>query len=176
MIIESAHNQDLGSIKKIIESAFSEEENTLIFELASSLLSEKTNPPIISHVAIVNDHLVGYVSYSPIFLNVDCNLSGYILSPLAVSKEYQSKGIGTALIRTGIEILSNQLIDFLLVYGDPSYYQKFGFREELGRSFLPPFPLKYPSGWMGMMLNQGDSPKTSIQCECVPPLNRSELW
>jgi hypothetical protein len=59
MIIESAHNQDLGSIKKIIESAFSEEENTLIFELASSLLSEKTNPPIISHVAIVNDHLVG---------------------------------------------------------------------------------------------------------------------
>jgi len=39
-----------------------------------------------------------------------------------------------------------------LVLGDPAYYGRFGFKEEIGHSFLPPYTLQYPFGWTGMML------------------------
>ena len=64
----------------------------------------------------------------------------------------------------------------LLVYGDPDYYGRFGFKEEIGRSFVPPYPLEYPFGWTGMMLNGTAVPDKSMKFECVNALSKPELW
>jgi hypothetical protein len=32
---------------------------------------------------------------------------------------------------------------------------------------MPPYPLKYPFGWTGMMLNETPLPDTPIQFNCV---------
>jgi len=66
--------------------------------------------------------------------------------------------------------------DVLLVYGDPDYYGRSGFREEVGRSFVPPYPLQYPFGWTGMMLNGTSIPEQPIQFECVSAPSKLELW
>ncbi len=176
MNIRLAQETDLNSIQRIVETSFSEEENKAIMELASDLSSENSSPPIKSLVAEVDDQVIAYVSYSPIFLKSDSKINGYILAPLAVSPDHQHKGVGSKLINAGIEMLSRDEVDVLLVYGDPKYYGRFGFNEDTAHFFTPPYPLEYPFGWLGMVLNEIETPKMPIEFECVQSLNKAELW
>ena len=176
MNIRPAQDTDLDSILKVIEAAFSDEESQVIMNLVSELSRETTSPTIKSSVAEVDNQLIGYVSYSPIFLKSDSNISGYILAPLAVFPDHQKQGVGSNLIRAGIDLLTKEGVDVLFVYGDPAYYGRFGFKQEVGRAFVPPYPLQYPFGWTAMMLNENAIPASPIQFECVAALSMSDLW
>ena len=116
------------------------------------------------------------MSFSPIFLKSDSSIVGYILAPLAVSPEHQKQGVSSNLINAGIEMLTKDGAGVLLVYGDPAYYGRFGFKERIGRSFVPPYTLQYPFGWTGMMLNGTVVPEEPIQFECVFTLSKPDLW
>jgi len=176
MNIRLAQETDLDSILKVIETAFSDEENKVIMNLVQELHKETTGPSIKSLVAEVDNQVIGYVSYSPIFLKSDSSISGYILAPLAVSLEHQKQGVGSNLIKSGIDLLTKDGVGVLLVYGDPAYYGRFGFKEEVGHVFVPPYPLQFPFGWTGMMLNNYDVPKPPTRFKCVVPLNKAKLW
>jgi putative acetyltransferase len=176
MNIRFAQETDLESILKVIETAFSDEENKVIMNLVQGLHQETTSPSIKSLVVEDENQILGYVSYSPIFLKSDSSISGYILAPLAVSPEHQKQGIGSNLIKSGIDILTNDGAGVLLVYGDPNYYGRFGFNEEIGRMFIPPYSLDYPFGWTGMMLSGTAIPEQTIQFECVSSLSNPDLW
>jgi putative acetyltransferase len=63
-----------------------------------------------------------------------------------------------------------------LVLGDPAHYGRFGFKEEIEHSFVPPYTLQYPFGWTGMMLNETSIPEQPIQFECVSALSKPDLW
>jgi len=104
------------------------------------------------------------------------DISLYILSPLALSPEHKKKGVGSNLIKSGIDMLTKDGVGFLLVYGDPDYYGRFGFREEVGSLFVPPYSLKYPFGWTAMPLNSTATPKTPIKFDCVAALSKPDLW
>jgi len=174
--IRLAQETDLDSILKVIETAFSDEENQVIMNLVQELSRETTSPSIKSLVAEVDNQVIGYVSYSPIYMKSNSSISGYILAPLAVSPEHQKQGVGSNLINAGIEMLTKDGVGVLLVYGDPAYYGRFGFREEIGHSFVPPYTLQYPFGWTGMMLNGKVVPEEPIQFECVSALSKPDLW
>ena len=176
MNIRLAQETDLDSILKVIETAFSDEENKVIMNLAQELHQETTSPSIKSLVAEVDNQVIGYVSYSPIFLKSDTNITGYILAPLAVSPEHQKQGVGSNLINAGVDMLTRDGAGVLLVYGDPAYYGRFGFEEEIGHSFVPPYKLQYPFGWTGMMLNETAVPQEPTKFECVAALAKPELW
>ena len=176
MTIRLAQETDLDSILKVIETAFSDEENKVIMNLVQELSRETTSPSIKSLVAQVDDQIIGYVSYSPIFLKSDTKISGYILAPLAVSTKHQKQGVGSNLINAGIDMLTKDGAGVLLVYGDPAYYGRFGFKEETGHSFVPPYTLQYPFGWTGMMLNETAVPEQPIKFECVSALSKPDLW
>ena len=176
MNIRIAQETDLNSILKVIETAFSDEENKLIMNLVVELSEETTTPSIKSLVAEVDNQKIGYVSFSPIFLKSDSSISGYILAPLAVAPKHQKKWIGSNLIKSGIDMLTENGVGVVLVYGDPDYYGRFGFKAEIGRSFVPPYSLQYPFGWTGMMLNETSIPEQPIQFDCVAGLSKPELW
>lgn len=176
MTIRLAKETDLDSILKVIETAFSDEENKVIMNLVQELSRETTSPSIKSLVDQLDDQIIGYVSYSPIFLKSDTNISGYILTPLAVSTKHQKQGVGSNLINAGIDMLTKDCAGVLLVYGDPAYYGRFGFKEETGHSFVPPHTLQYPLGWTGMMLNETAVPEQPIKFECVSALSKPNLW
>jgi len=176
MNIRLAQETDLDSILKVVETAFSDEENQVIMNFVQELSSENTSPSIKSLVAEVDNQVIGYVSYSPILLKSDSSIVGYILAPLAVSPEHQKQGVGSNLINFGIDLLTKDGVGVLLVYGDPAFYGRFGFKEEIGQSFVPPYPLQYPFGWTGMMLNDTPVPEQSIQFKCVSALSKPELW
>ena len=176
MNIRLAQETDLDSILKVIETAFSDEENKVIINLVQELHQETTSPSIKSLVAELDNQVIGYVSYSPIFLKSAFSISGYILAPLAVSLEHQKQSVGSNLINAGIDMLAKDGAGVLLVYGDPAYYGKFGFKKEIGRSFVPPYTLQYPFGWTGMILNDTPVPEQPIHFECVAALSQSDLW
>ena len=176
MHIRFAQATDLNSIQKVIETAFSDQENTVIMNLAAELSSENTRPPIQSLVAEVDNQVAGYVSCSPIFLSSHAGICGYILAPLAILPNHRKQGIGSNLIKSGIELLAKQSVDVLLVYGDPDYYGRFGFKHSTARSFVPPYPLEYPCGWLGMMLSDIDIPAAPIEFACVSSFNKPDLW
>ena len=176
MDIKLFQKADLISVQKVIETSFPDEENEEISQFAFDLSTETSSPQIVSLIAKVDNQIIGYVSYSPIFLKSDTIISGYILAPLAVSPEHQKQGVGSNLINSGIDLLTKEGADALLVYGDPSYYERFGFKEEVGRSFVPPYPLQYPVGWTGMMLNDTALPEEPIKFECVTALSKPDLW
>ena len=136
--IRLAQETDLGSIQKVIETAFSDEENKAISNFAADLSKETTSPLIKPLVAEVGIKVISFVCYSPIFLKSDSGISGYILAPLAVSPEHQKQGDGSNLIKSGIDMLTKDGAGFLLVYGDPDYYGRFGLKDEIGRLFVPP--------------------------------------
>ena len=176
MNIRLAQETDLDSILSVVETAFSDEESKVIMNLAQDLSIETTSPSIKSLIAEIDNQVIGYVSYSPIFLKSASGISGYILAPLAVSSEHQKQGVGSNLINAGIDMLTKDGVGVLLVYGDPAYYGKFGFKEEIGHSFVPPYTLQYPFGWTGMMLNDSPVPEQPIQFDCVAGLSKPELW
>ena len=176
MNIRLAQETDLDSILKVIETAFSDEENKLIMNLVVEPSEETTSPSIKSLVAEVDNQIIGYVSFSSIFLKSDSSISGYILAPLAVAPKHQKKWIGSNLIKSGIDMLTENGVGVVLVYGDPDYYGRFGFKAEIGLSFVPPYSLQYPFGWTGMMLNETSIPEQPIQFDCVAALSKPEFW
>jgi len=176
MIIRHAEQTDVKAIQTVIQAAFPDDECNSIISLAAELSKETTSPSIKSLVAGVDNQVFGYVSYSPIFLKSDPSISGYILAPLAVSPEHQKQGIGSNLIKSGIDMLTKEGAGVLLVYGDPAYYGRFEFKEEIGYSFVPPYRLQFPFGWTGMILNDTPVPEQPIQFECVSALSKPDLW
>ncbi len=50
-----------------------------------------------------------------------------VLSPLAVLPEHQRRGVGSALVRRGLDILAESSVPLVFLEGDPAYYRRFGF-------------------------------------------------
>lgn len=174
--IRSATNLDHEEVRKVHLSAFSDDEKQMVSKLAVNLLSEKTDPETISLVAETNGVLVGHIAFSPVTIENGKDRQGYILAPLGIVPDYQSRRIGTELIEQGIEQLSKMGVTILFVYGDPEYYGKFGFNTDLASKYVPPFELQYPFGWQAITLNENNLDKAVVRISCVASLHDPRLW
>src|SRR4028119_2040745 len=54
------------------------------------------------------------------------------LAPIGVLPEYQGQGIGSRLIRVGLEACREAAYDAVVVLGEPGYYFRFGFERASG--------------------------------------------
>src|SRR5262249_19926177 len=64
------------------------------------------------------------------------------LAPLAVLPAFQRQGIGSALVRTGLDECRRQGYRIVIVLGHPQYYPRFGFSPNLAASLASPFSHK----------------------------------
>ena len=83
--------------------------------------------------------LVGHVAFSPVTLS-DGTVRWYGLGPVAVSPRRQGEGIGTALVRQGLERLQAMEAGGCVVLGEPGHYGRFGFRHDPRLAFPGPPP------------------------------------
>jgi putative acetyltransferase len=93
-----------------------------------------------------------------------------------VRPEHHKHGVGTALIKHGLQLLAAMRIQVVLVYGDPAYYGRFGFSADAARRYSAPYSLKYPFGWQALPLNDPVPDQQPIAISCVAALRRPELW
>ncbi len=83
--------------------------------------------PIVSLVAEAKGTIVGHIMFSPVLLSGQPHLQIMGLAPLAVLPEHQGKGIGSALVKTGLQHCRKLGFGAVVVLGHPEYYPRFGF-------------------------------------------------
>ena len=83
--------------------------------------------PLISLVAEVDAAVVGHILFSPVSVSADSKLRLMGLAPMAVVPAHQRQGIGSALVRAGLERCKALACSAVVVLGHPEYYPRFGF-------------------------------------------------
>lgn len=81
----------------------------------------------VSLVAEQHGNIVGHIMFSPVHLASRPDIKMMTLAPMVVSAGLQKHGIGSALVRAGLEACYQKSIDAVVVLGHASYYPKFGF-------------------------------------------------
>jgi putative acetyltransferase len=83
--------------------------------------------PELSLVAELDGRVVGHALFSYVGLEGDEPARILALGPLAVHPAYQGRGIGSALIKEGLEVARARGEPLVVVLGHPGYYPRFGF-------------------------------------------------
>ena len=122
MLIRAEKEEDNAAIQAVNDSAFetSAESNLVV------ALREQAQP-IISLVVEVGGAIVGHIMFSPVALSGHTELKIMGLAPMAVLPEYQRKGVGSALVRAGLEMCKQLGFGAVVVLGHPEYYPRYGF-------------------------------------------------
>ncbi|MGI8993825.1 MAG: GNAT family N-acetyltransferase, partial [Nocardioidaceae bacterium] len=82
----------------------------------------------LSFLAEVDGTVVGHVLFTRSLLDAPRRLVDVlVLSPLAVLPAYQGRGIGSALVRYGLDRIRDRPEPVVFLEGSPSYYPRFGF-------------------------------------------------
>lgn len=83
--------------------------------------------PVVSLVAEYEGTIAGHIMFSPVLLIGHPELRIMGLAPMAVASKHQRKGIGSALVRAGLEQCTALGFGAVVVLGHPTYYPLFGF-------------------------------------------------
>ena len=109
---------DAADIDRVHRTAFpGPEEAGLVADLRAA------GRAAVSLVAVVDGTVVGHILLSPA-----TPAPGLGLAPLAVVPAFQRRGIGSDLVRAGLEAARSTGAAYVVVLGDPAYYGRFGFR------------------------------------------------
>jgi predicted N-acetyltransferase YhbS len=98
--------------------------------LIHNLRKEKEFVKELDFVAIYDNKIIGnivYVKSKVINNGFECNVLTF--GPLSVLPEYQNNGIGGKLINHTIKLSNEMGHKGIIIYGDPEYYKRFGFKE-----------------------------------------------
>ena len=74
-----------------------------------------------------DDGVIGHILFSPVTHTGAATLRAMGLAPMAVPPERQRMGIGSALVRAGLEECRRRGVEAVFVVGHPEYYPRFGF-------------------------------------------------
>ena len=122
MQIRAEEERDRAGIRIVNESAFeTAAEANLVFALREVIDS------LISLVAEDQGEIIGHIMFSPVTLTGHPELEIMGLAPMAVMPEYQRKGVGSALVRAGLEACKKLEVGAIVVLGHSGYYPRFGF-------------------------------------------------
>jgi putative acetyltransferase len=80
----------------------------------------------LSLVAEHQNQILGHVGFSPVSVTGAADAVG--LAPVAVLPEHRRQGIAARLVRAGLKACESAGYGFVVVLGDPGYYQRFGFQ------------------------------------------------
>lgn len=167
-MVRASAQRDLQSIRRIYPSAFPDED---LPDLVTDLLGRDD---VLSLVAEAAGEVIGHVLFTPGRIGIQ-GTPAALLGPLAVVPDRQRQGIGSALVRTGLDRLEQKDVGAVCVLGNPAYYGRFGFLPATGVE--PPCPI--PANWKAAWQIRTRRPDTPQPCGrlCLPgPWLRSDLW
>lgn len=169
---------DLSVLENLFVSVFTESENeqegNLVGKLAKDLMITTDSSDLYGFVAIEKEQIVGAILFSRVTFENDIN--AFILAPVAVATDFQSRGIGQALINYGLQQMKQSGVKLVISYGDPNFYSKVGFQQISQETIQPPFELSLPHGWIAQSLTDDPIEKMPGRCSCVEALENPVYW
>ena len=126
---------DAEAVREVHLKAFAGREDEA--RLVESLHEADAAP--VSLVAVVSGSsggVVGHVLFSSVEIdNGGSNIRVVGLAPVGVLPEYQGLGVGSRLIRAGLEACREAGYDAVVLLGEPDYYSSFGFERASDHDF-----------------------------------------
>jgi len=147
---------DHVAVRRVHEAAFGDH-GVKVADLNDAL---RDAAAVLSLVAEVDGAVVGHVMFSTSLLDAPRKLVEVpVLSPIGVLPELHGKGIGSAMIRRGLEILDEQGAPLVFLEGNPAFYSRVGFKAGADLGFRKPslripeaafqvYPLAAYEDWM----------------------------
>jgi putative acetyltransferase len=121
-LIREERQADVERIHAVNLAAF---ETTTEADLVKALRERAT--PLISLVAEDDANIIGHILFSPVTLADEPGLLLMGLAPMAVVPSRQRQGIGSSLVREGLERCRQLNAVAVVVLGHPEFYPRFGF-------------------------------------------------
>ena len=126
MIIRPEKPADAEAISAVTQAAFRDMEQS---DQTEHLIIDRLRAAdalTISLVAEDSEGIVGHIASSHVSVE-DGEGSWYGLGPLSVAPERQGQGIGSRLVKAGLDMLERMQAAGCVVAGDPEFYGRFGF-------------------------------------------------
>jgi putative acetyltransferase len=136
MIIREERQGDAERVREVNLAAF---ETSTEADLVDALRRQAR--PLVSLVAEDDANVIGHILFSPVTLASDPGLMLMGLAPMAVVPSRQRQGVGSTLVREGLERCQQLNVAAVVVLGHSEYYPRFG--------FLPAFRLSLRSEYDG---------------------------
>ncbi|WP_462322844.1 GNAT family N-acetyltransferase [Halochromatium sp.] len=152
-----------------------EEEGALIGDLVRNLLASTAERDRFVFVTEGDGAIIGGIIFSRLSYAQD-HRTVFVLGPVAVATDQQGKGIGQRLLSHGLARLRSAGVDIVLTYGDPTYYEKVGFRPISEADATAPFKLSQPEGWLAQSLTDRSLTPLKGPPRCVDALNDPVFW
>ena len=163
-------DEDLKPVLALHELAFPDED---VAGLVSAIYADPAFIPDLSLVVVEDGAIIGHIMFT------EADVAGtpsVLLAPLGVVPEWQSHGIGSALVEDGLNRASAMGYDLALVLGHPGYYPRFGFEPAIPLDIEPPYPVEPSDAWMVVELNRGAAEWAAGTVEVAASFMSEELW
>ena len=94
----------------------------------------------LSLVAEQGGQIVGHILFSDLPISTEAGaVPALALAPMAVLPQFQRQGVGSALVRSGLDECRRRGHQIVVVLGHPHFYPRFGFSPKLAASLDSPF-------------------------------------
>ncbi|HUP66017.1 MAG TPA: N-acetyltransferase [Thermoanaerobaculia bacterium] len=115
---------DLELIREVHLAAFPDATEA---DLVDRLRSEASS--YLGLVAEIDGTVAGHLCMTEVTIENDGeNRKGLGIAPMGVLPPYQTKGLGSRLVTAALDLAREKGVEFVVVLGEPDYYQRFGFR------------------------------------------------
>lgn len=114
-----------ADVRELVQDAFGK---PVVADLVDQLRQSPDWIDGLSFVAEHDDRLIGHILFTRSLLDAPRRLVDVlVLSPVSVAAAFQGRGVGSTLIRYGLEQLAPRPEPLVFLEGSPSYYRRFGF-------------------------------------------------
>jgi putative acetyltransferase len=129
--IRQERPEDVAEVRRVNELAFEQPAEANLVDKLRLACSDALS------LVAVEDGVVGHILFTPVVVESgERRVSGMGLAPMAVAPDHQRRGIGSELVRRGLEILRQRGCPFVVVVGHPEYYPRFGFEPASTRGLV----------------------------------------
>lgn len=123
-------------------------------KLVDKLRQSENFIPELSLVAKSGDQLIGHILFTRIHIMGESSFESLALAPMGVLPSYQRTGIGSELVKKGLERAKELGEGSVIVLGHPEYYPRFGF--EPASRYAVQCPFEVPDeAFMALELIEG---------------------
>lgn len=141
-LIRQEKETDYKEVEKLVEEAFKDitysdhKEHLLVKRLRKSdaFIDQ------LSLLAEGDGNILGHIMFTRIVIKNEKNEhQSLALAPVSVLPAYQGQGLGSSLIKEGLELAKNLGFKSVVVLGDNKYYSRFGFKPASKWGIRAPF-------------------------------------